>query len=135
MSIIKFLELDSKVDNRGYLGILESTRHIPFDIKRIYFLKNLQSDIPRGFHTHKKLIQAAVCISGNYEMILDDGKNKESVALNSSHSPLLIEPLIWHEMQNFSHDCIILVLASDFYFEDDYVRDYAQFLRMVNEEI
>lgn len=135
MSLVKFLDLSSKIDSRGHLGFLESKRHIPFEIKRIYYLKNLDRKEPRGFHAHRNLTQAAICISGSYEMILDDGKDKESVFIDSSNKPLFIEPLIWHEMRNFSQDCIILFLASDYYSEEDYIRDYHTFLKIINERL
>ena len=135
MSLAKYLDIISITDKRGHIGVLEANRHVPFDIKRTYYLKGLSSDNARGFHAHKELFQAAVCLSGSFKMLLDDGKNRETVFLNSSKAPLLIEPLVWHVMSDFSENCIILVLASDYYCEQDYLRDYAGFLRFRNEKL
>jgi hypothetical protein len=135
MTLAKYLDITSIIDKRGHIGVLEANRHFPFDIKRIYYLKALSSENARGFHAHKELFQAAICLSGSFKMLLDDGENRENVLLNSSEPPLLIEPLVWHVMSEFSEDCIILVLASDYYCEEDYLRDYADFLRFRNERL
>lgn len=118
-------------DSRGALVALEGNKNIPFDIKRVYYLHSLNSE-PRGFHAHKELRQMALCLNGSCDMILDDGFEKKTIKIDSRSQGVLIEPMIWHEMHNFSPDCIFLVLASDYYDESDYIRDYEQFKNLIN---
>ncbi len=132
MSLIHWIDFPKIGDDRGNLVVLEENKNIPFSIKRIYYLFDLQSDIPRGFHAHKELVQVAVCVKGHCDILMDDGKNKETVTLGSPDKGLLIDVMQWHEMRNFSEDCVLLVLASDIYYEADYIRDYAEFVREVN---
>ena len=126
--------LDFKIlgDDRGSLISIEQSKNIPFDIKRVYYIFGTKKDIRRGFHAHKKLKQVAVCISGSCEFLLDNGKTKKTTLLNSPNKGLLINDMIWHEMYNFSSDCVVMVLADDFYDESDYIRNYDEFLKMVN---
>ena len=133
MSLIKFIELNQRGDERGYLTVIEAQNNIPFDIKRVYFLTSLSSDLPRGFHAHKELEQLAVCLVGSCKVMLDNGKVKEWVTLDSPSKALRIEPRIWHEMHDFSKDCVFLVVASDFYDETDYIRDYQLFLEQAKQ--
>jgi len=126
--------LDFKIlgDDRGSLISIEQSKNIPFDIKRVYYIFGTKKDIRRGFHAHKKLKQVAVCISGSCEFLLDNGKTKKTTLLNSPNKGLLINDMIWHEMYNFSSDCVVMVLADDFYDESDYIRNYDEFLKVVN---
>lgn len=133
MSLIHFIDFPQIGDDRGNLVILEGNKNIPFSIKRVYYLFDLQSDIPRGFHAHKELVQVAVCVKGRCDILMDDGKSKEVVRLDSPAKGLLIDVMQWHEMQNFSDDCVLLVLASDVYDEADYIRNYTQFKREVKK--
>lgn len=133
MSLLQKFNLRSKGDSRGELVILEAQRDIPFEIKRLYFLKNLDFSQPRGFHAHKELKQVAICISGSCKMLLDNGIEKETIEMNSHSEGVLIDSMVWHEMFEFSEDCIFLVLASDYYFESDYIRDYESFKRKLSE--
>ncbi|MEZ9145894.1 FdtA/QdtA family cupin domain-containing protein [Vibrio sp. 10N.286.52.C3] len=132
MSFIHWIDFPKIGDDRGNLVVLEENENIPFSIKRIYYLFDLQSDIPRGFHAHKELVQVAVCVKGHCDILMNDGKNKETVTLSSPDKGLLIDVMQWHEMRNFSEDCVLLVLASDIYDEADYIRDYSEFVRKVN---
>lgn len=131
MSLITFLDLKTLGDERGHLVVLESNRDVPFEVKRVYYLTDTQPGVPRGFHAHKQLLQVAVCVSGKCLMKLDDGILKEEVWLDTPNKAILIDKMIWHEMHEFSHGCVLLVLASDFYDEADYVRDYSRFLEMI----
>lgn len=131
MNLISWIKFDVIGDSRGSLVALESNKNIPFDIKRVYYLFGLSSDLPRGFHAHKTLRQVAICISGQCEMLMDDGKSREKVILDSSSKGLLIDTMQWHEMHNFSDDCILVVLASDNYDESDYIRSYEEFLNEI----
>ena len=126
--------LDFKIlgDDRGSLISIEQSKNIPFNIKRVYYIFGTKKNIRRGFHAHKKLKQVAVCISGSCEFLLDNGKTKKTTLLNSPNKGLLINDMIWHEMYNFSSDCVVMVLADDFYDESDYIRNYDEFLKVVN---
>ncbi|EKO3369858.1 FdtA/QdtA family cupin domain-containing protein [Vibrio fluvialis] len=132
MSLIKWIEFQSLGDERGELISLEGKKNIPFTIKRIYYLFGMKADIPRGFHAHKRLKQVAICVKGSCDILMDDGIYKETVSLNSPNKGLVIDVMQWHEMRNFSDDCLIIVLASDLYDEDDYIRDYSVFKRKVS---
>lgn len=132
MSLINFIDIKTIGDSRGYLVALEGERNIPFPIKRVYYLTAMNPDLPRGFHAHKKLSQVAICLHGKCRMILDNGIKKEEVWLDSFSKAIRIEPMIWHEMHDFSVDCVFMVLASDYYDESDYIRDYDNFLNHIN---
>ncbi len=135
MSLAKWIEFTSVVDARGQLVAAEIDRHIPFPIKRVYYLRDLKSDEPRGFHAHKALQQVAVCVAGSCTVVLDDGRSREEVVLDSPARGLLVEPMIWHEMRNFSADCVFTVFASDVYDEADYIRNYNKFVTAVGTSI
>lgn len=127
MSLIEWIEVSNLGDHRGSLVVLESNRNIPFEVKRLYYIFDAKPDVPRGFHAHKQLHQIAFCIKGKCKMLMDNGIAKQEVWIDQSNKGLLIPPLVWHEMHDFSDDCIMLVLASDYYDENDYIREYEQF--------
>lgn len=129
MSLIDLIDFKSLGDDRGQLFSLESNQNIPFDIKRVYYMFGMQDDLPRGFHAHKELQQVAICIKGRCKMIMDDGTTKEEVVIEKPNTGIIIDKLIWHEMHDFSVDCILMVIASDYYDESDYIRDYDEFLK------
>lgn len=133
MSLIKLIDFPSLGDERGSLVAIEANKNIPFDIKRVYFIFGTQKDIARGFHAHKELNQVAVCIAGKCRMILDNGNVKEDVWLDSATKGVLIEDMVWHEMHDFSNDCVLLVLASAHYDEADYIRDYSTFINLARK--
>lgn len=133
MSLIKFLDITSKGDERGQLVALEYENDIPFEIKRVYYLTGTKQGVPRGFHAHKELLQVAVCVSGRCLMKLDDGVSKEEVWLDAPDKAIIIDRMIWHEMHDFSPDCVLLVLASDIYDESDYLREYSVFKSLIND--
>ncbi|MFT0213780.1 FdtA/QdtA family cupin domain-containing protein [Pseudomonas sp. F1_0610] len=130
MSLIQLLDLPELGDERGSLVAIEELKTIPFQIKRVYYIYGTQEKVARGFHAHKKLQQLAICVAGKCKMILDDGTQREEVWLDSPNKAVLIGNL-WHEMHDFSQDCVLLVLASEPYDEADYIRDYQEFLRVV----
>jgi len=119
-------------DRRGLLIALEENKNIPFNIKRVYYIIETKNGVRRGFHAHKKLEQVAICVTGSCSLLLDNGKSKESVLLNSSENGLIINKMVWHEMYDFSKNCVLIVLASDFYDESDYIRNYDDFLKEVD---
>ncbi len=131
-NLIQWIDFSSLGDERGYLVALEGNKNIPFDIKRVYYIYGTKSNEPRGFHAHKNLQQVAIAMSGSCKMLLDNGKKKELAILDSPNKGILINSMIWHEMHDFSEDCVLLVLASDYYDESDYIRDYSGFIREVN---
>lgn len=133
MSLIQIINFPINGDDRGSLIAVENNKEIPFKIKRIYYIFNTQKNVSRGFHAHKKLKQVAICVKGKCRIVLDDGKNQESVWLDSPEKGLLIQDLTWREMHDFSDDCVLLVLASELYNESDYIRDYDEFLLEVGK--
>lgn len=134
MSLVKLIDFPSLGDERGALVAIEGNKNIPFDIKRVYYIFGTQKDIARGFHAHKELNQVAVCITGKCRMLLDNGNTKENVWMDSATKGVLIEDMVWHEMHDFSDDCVLLVLASDIYDESDYIRNYQAFIKAVNND-
>ena len=134
MSLINFIDFTSLGDERGSLVAFEGNKNIPFDIKRAYCIFGTQKNIARGFHAHIQLTQVAVCISGKCRIVLDNGNEKKSVWLNSATRGVLIESMVWHEMHDFSNDCVLLVLANAHYDEGDYIRSYQKFIEVVNND-
>jgi dTDP-4-dehydrorhamnose 3,5-epimerase-like enzyme len=131
MSLINIIKLSSLGDERGSLVSLEAKKSVPFEIKRIYYIFNTQENVARGFHAHKELKQLAVCVSGSCQFTLDDGTNRESIILDDPMQGLLIDRMIWREMHDFSNNCVLLVIASQHYCEDDYIRNYQSFLERI----
>jgi len=129
VSLIKTISLKSLGDERGSLVALEGNKNVLFDIKRVYYIFGTKEGVSRGFHAHRNLKQVAVCVTGSCRFVLDDGRQKEEVILDGATKGLLIEDLIWREMYDFSHDCVLMVLASEHYDESDYIRDYQEFLK------
>lgn len=127
--ILKFRVIS---DDDGALISLEQNKNIPFDIKRVYYIFNTRSDFVRGRHSHKNLQQILVCVKGSCTISLDDGSEKTEILLNSPDQGLLVKSNIWREMYNFSPDCVLMVLADSFYDEQDYIRNYQEFVDYVS---
>tara|TARA_B100000927_G_C16200319_1_gene363271 strand:+ start:191 stop:586 length:396 start_codon:yes stop_codon:yes gene_type:complete len=119
-------------DELGYLTAIESGETIPIDIKRVYFMFGNADSIVRGNHAHQKSRRFAVCITGSCRITFKDGKSTETVKLDNYLKCVSLEPMIWQELSEFSSDCVILVLANDHFDESDYIRDYEEFLRLIN---
>lgn len=130
--LIKEINLNRIGDHRGALGIIEGNI-LDFPIKRVYYLIETQKGVSRGFHAHKKLKQIAIVLSGQCRMVLDDGHVKEELIMSAPAKGVLLPPMIWHEMHDFSADCVLLVLASDHYDESDYIRNYEEFLKLAKQ--
>ena len=130
----KIIEFKDLGDNRGSLISLEENANIPFAIKRVYYIFGTKDKIRRGFHAHKKLKQMAICVNGSCKFLLDNGKKKENILLDSPEKGLVIEDMLWREMYDFSSDCVLMVLADDYYDESDYIRDYDKFLKEVESD-
>jgi WxcM-like, C-terminal len=124
-------ELPRIQDARGNLTFVENHRHLPFDIKRIYYLYDVPGGADRGGHGHKKLHQLIIAMSGSFDVVLDDGFTQKRMHLNRSYFGLYVCPMTWRWLDNFSSGSVCLVLASDFYDEADYYRNYDDFLRDV----
>jgi dTDP-4-dehydrorhamnose 3,5-epimerase-like enzyme len=129
----KWQKFDIKGDERGYLIALEQYKSVPFDIKRIYYIFGTTAGVRRGYHAHKKLKQMAVCVAGQCKIFLDNGCSSCDVELVSPHAGLFIDPMIWHEMYDFSPDCVLMFFVNDYYLESDYIRDYTDFIREVKD--
>lgn len=127
----EIIQINSLGDNRGELGVVESGINIPFNIRRVYWIYRTSSGVVRGRHAHKNLKQLAIAVKGSCIMTLDDGRKKKNYCLNSPKEGLLIGPGMWRVMSDFSDDCVLLVLASEQYNESDYIRDYSDFLKYV----
>ena len=132
MSLIKTINFKPLGDDRGSLVALEANKSIPFDIKRLYYIFGTKEGVSRGFHAHRNLKQVAVCVTGSCRFVLDNGKAREQITLDTSTTGLVIEDLTWREMHDFTPDCVLMVLASEYYDETDYIRDYQEFLKVVN---
>jgi hypothetical protein len=125
----KFIEIPKINNSKGNIGVIENDT-IPFDIKRVYYLFDVPSGAKRGGHAHKKLKQVLIAISGSFDVVLKNGKSKEIITLNRPDKGLLIENNIWRELENFSSGSVCLVLASEEFSEDDYIRSYKDYLSL-----
>tara|TARA_B100000475_G_scaffold191194_1_gene163951 strand:+ start:1693 stop:2106 length:414 start_codon:yes stop_codon:yes gene_type:complete len=130
---VKIIDIPKIVDSqgRGKLSVIEKNI-IPFDIMRVYYLYDVPSDAYRGGHAHKNLIQFMIPLSGSFEVLVDDGNSKKKIMLNKPNKGLLIPVGIWREMDNFSSGAICMVLASDYFDEEDYFRKYSEFKKFKN---
>ena len=133
MQIIKFI-FQQHGDERGQLVALEAGHDVPFEIKRVYYMYDTGEGVIRGCHAHKKLDQVLICLKGSCKILLDNGMEKETVSLEKPYEGLYITGNIWREMYDFTPDAVLIVLASEPYNEDDYIRDYDTFLRFIGED-
>ncbi|RCK33409.1 WxcM domain-containing protein [Thalassospira xiamenensis] len=125
----KIMELPKVSNAQGNLTFIEGNNHIPFDIQRVYYLYDVPGGATRGGHAHKDLHQLIVAMSGSFDIVIDDGNEKQRFHLNRSYQGLYICPMIWRELDNFSSGSVCMVLASNLYDEDDYYRDYDRFMK------
>ena len=125
----RIIELPKITERRGNLTFIEGGRHVPFEIRRVYYLYDVPGGAERGGHAHKALHQLIIAMSGSFDVILDDGHEKKRFHLNRSYYGLYVCPMIWRELDNFSSGSVCVVLASNLYDESDYFRDYNPFLR------
>lgn len=121
-------------DRDGNLIILESMRDVPFEIKRVYYINNLENSVSvRGQHAHKEIEQVIFCINGSFTLKLGDGRTRQEILMNKDNVGVLLGRMLWHTMENFSSGCVLLVAASDYYREDDYIRNYSDFIRLAEK--
>lgn len=125
----KIVDLPKIEDPRGNLTFIEGGQHIPFDIKRVYYLYDVPGGSSRGGHAHKALHQLLIAMSGSFDILLDDGEEKVKYHMNRSYYGLYIPPMTWREIDNFSSGSVCMVLASAHYEEADYFRDYSEFCK------
>lgn len=125
----KLVDLPKISDPRGNLSFIEGGQHIPFEIKRVYYLYDVPGGSDRGSHAHKNLHQFIVAMSGSFDVVLDDGNQKQRFHLNRSYYGLYVCPMMWRDLDNFSSGAVCMVLASERYVESDYIRDYDKFLK------
>ncbi len=124
-----------KGDERGSLVAIEQLKDIPFEIKRVYYIWGTEKEFLRGKHAHTELEQILICVSGSCKIRLDNGKEKQIVELKDKNQGLFIGQMIWREMFDFSDNCVLVVLASEYYDEKEYIRDYNEFLETIRTGI
>lgn len=127
----RIIELPRINDPRGNLTFIEASRHVPFEIKRVYYLYDVPGGATRAGHGHRTLEQLIIAMSGSFDVVLDDGQQRKRYHLNRSYYGLHVEPMMWREIDNFSSGSVCMVLASDFYDEADYFRRHEDFLKAV----
>ena len=132
MQVIKYA-FQQHGDDRGQLVALEEGKDIPFEIKRVYYMYDTGEGVRRGYHAHRSLEQILICIHGSCKILMDNGEEKKIVSLEKPYEGLYIRNNIWREMFDFSPDAVLMVLASDFYNEEDYIRNYEDFLEFVKK--
>lgn len=131
MSLVERFAFQHVDSATGSIVIAQGERDVPFPIRRVYFLHGVPARQARGAHAHKRLTQIAVCAKGRCRFHLDNGRETADVVLSSPHEGIVLRPMLWREMSEFSPDCVLLVLASDYYDESDYIRSYEEFKRDV----
>jgi dTDP-4-dehydrorhamnose 3,5-epimerase-like enzyme len=129
----KLIELPKISDPRGNLTFIEGAKHVPFEIKRVYYLYDVPGGAHRAGHAHKTLRQVLVAMSGSFDITVDDGRSQAKFHLNRPYQGLYIPAMIWREIDNFSSGAVCLALASNVYDESEYYREYEAFLRDVEE--
>ncbi len=129
----KIIELPKIADPRGNLTFIEGNSHIPFEIRRVYYLYDVPGGAERGGHAHKALHQLIIAMSGSFDVILDDGSEKKRFHLNRSYQGLYVCPMMWRELDNFSSGSVCMVLASNIYEESDYYRNYNEYLTAIKK--
>lgn len=130
----RIIELPKIQDHRGNLTFIEADRHVPFEFKRVYYLYDVPGGAARAAHGHRSLHQLMIAMSGSFDVTLDDGKQKKLFHLNRSYFGLYIPPMMWRDLDNFSSGAVCMVLASDYYDENDYFRNYDNFLKAARGE-
>lgn len=126
----KIIELPRHLDRRGNLSVVENGINIPFDMKRVFFIYDVPGGESRAGHAHHTLYEFIIAVGGSFTVHLDDGYTQKSIMLNKPYEGLLLAPGTWSHLVDFSSGAVALVLASDFYDEEDYIRDYDEFLRL-----
>lgn len=129
----RIIDLPKITDPRGNLTFIEELRHVPFEVKRVFFLYDVPTGESRGAHAHKQLHQAVICLAGSFDVMIDDGLRSTRVHLNRPWQALYVPPMIWGAQENFDPGSVCLVLASEYYCEDDYYREYDEYVDAVSQ--
>lgn len=129
----RIIELPKIVDPRGNLTFVEGEKHIPFQIKRAYWIYDVPGGEIRGGHAYKKLNEFIIALSGSFDVVIDDGFEKKTFSLNRSYFGLYVPNMVWRCLENFSTNSLCLILASDVYLESDYLRDFEKFISLKRE--
>jgi len=132
---IQLVDVPKILDERGNLSFIEELNHIPFQIKRTYWIYDVPGGEVRGGHAYKTLHEFIVALSGSFDVVLDDGKTKKTYSLNRSYYGLYVPNMVWRSIENFSTNSLCMILASEKYDENDYVRDYEEFIKSNISEI
>jgi hypothetical protein len=130
----EIIKLPKITDYRGNITFIEGQRHVPFPIKRVYYLYDVPGGEARGGHAHRHLEQFIISASGSFDVITDDGFEQTRFHLNRSYYGLYIPPMTWRELENFSSGSVCLVLASEYFDQDDYIRDFDEFKEEVGRK-
>lgn len=128
---VRQIQLPKILDRRGNLSFIEEDNHIPFDIKRVFWIYDVPGGEKRGGHAYKRSEEFIVALSGSFDITLDDGKTREVVHLNRSYNGLYVPKMVWRELSNFSTNSVAMILSSTYYDPDDYIRDYSDFRKIV----
>lgn len=131
MEGVRLIDFPIVHEPRGNLSFIEGNRHIPFEIRRVYYLYDVPGGATRGGHAHRELEQVIIAVSGSFDVVLDDGRERAKFSLNRSYHGLYVPRMIWRELENFSSGAVSLVLASDIYREEEYIRDFGEFRHLV----
>jgi len=134
LEIPSIINLPKIVDERGNLSFIEQFKHIPFEIKRAYWIYDVPGGQIRGGHAYKKLNEFIVALSGSFDVVLHDGANETKYSLNRSYFGLYVPKMIWRRIENFSTNSLCLILADDFFSKNDYIRDFNIFIGMINDK-
>ena len=130
---VSMTSFSSHKDNYGTLVAVETMDSIPFEVKRVYYIYDVEDGHRRGFHSHKDLHQALICVHGSVKILVKTPYEEENVCLDDPQKALLIGPMVWREMYDFSPDAVLLVLASEHYTPSDYIRDYAEYEKLAKD--
>ena len=134
MDTCKIIDLPKFLDNRGNLSFVEQFKHIPFKVERVYWIYDVPGGEIRGGHAYKENRELIIALSGSFDVVIDDGKEKKKYSLNRSYYGLYVPKGVWREINNFSTNSLALVLSSTLYNEDDYIRNYTDFKLFINEK-
>jgi dTDP-4-dehydrorhamnose 3,5-epimerase-like enzyme len=127
----KIINFPKVADSRGNLSFIEEEKHVPFQIRRVYYLCDVPSGATRGGHAHRTMQQIIIALSGSFDVVVDNGMDRKSYFLNRPHYGLYVPPPIWRQLENFSSNSVAVMLVSTFFEESDYIRDYDTFKKMV----
>jgi len=131
---VEIINLPKLTDPRGNLTFVEGSRHIPFDVERVYYLYDVPSGEARGGHAHHNLQQLIIAVAGSFDVVLDNGYERRTITCNRPFQGILMKSLVWRELNNFSSGSVCLVLASMVYQESDYIRDYDEFVSVATNK-